>query len=98
TEDGIRAFHVTGVQTCALPISGSPWLFVTLLAITAGLALVFGVPALRRNLISRWLFPAFAKLLPRMGKTERIALEAGTVWWDGEIGRAACRGRSYVGE
>src|SRR5690606_40864022 len=23
-EDGIRAFHVTGVQTCALPISGVP--------------------------------------------------------------------------
>src|SRR5690606_40111118 len=22
-EDGIRGFHVTGVQTCALPISGS---------------------------------------------------------------------------
>src|SRR5215475_12469352 len=26
-EDGIRDFHVTGVQTCALPIScGLPWL------------------------------------------------------------------------
>src|SRR5690606_39767732 len=24
-EDGIRDFHVTGVQTCALPISGKPW-------------------------------------------------------------------------
>src|SRR5690606_40959788 len=23
-EDGIRDFHVTGVQTCALPISGDP--------------------------------------------------------------------------
>src|SRR5690606_40595901 len=23
-EDGIRDFHVTGVQTCALPISGEP--------------------------------------------------------------------------
>src|SRR5690606_39798788 len=23
-EDGIRVFHVTGVQTCALPISGMP--------------------------------------------------------------------------
>src|SRR5690606_40600429 len=23
-EDGIRDFHVTGVQTCALPISGGP--------------------------------------------------------------------------
>src|SRR5215475_15721154 len=25
-EDGIRDFHVTGVQTCALPISSSRWL------------------------------------------------------------------------
>src|SRR5690606_39284430 len=24
-EDGIRDFHVTGVQTCALPISMEPW-------------------------------------------------------------------------
>src|SRR5690606_40233959 len=24
-EDGIRDFHVTGVQTCALPISGRYW-------------------------------------------------------------------------
>ncbi|MCI0546538.1 MAG: acyl-CoA dehydrogenase, partial [Candidatus Rokubacteria bacterium] len=24
-------------------------------------------------------------MLPRMGDTERIALEAGTVWWDGEL-------------
>src|SRR5690606_39596868 len=24
-EDGIRDFHVTGVQTCALPISVWPW-------------------------------------------------------------------------
>src|SRR5690606_39722594 len=24
-EDGIRAFHVTGVQTCALPISGQSY-------------------------------------------------------------------------
>src|SRR5690606_40729279 len=26
-EDGIRDFHVTGVQTCALPISASPFSF-----------------------------------------------------------------------
>src|SRR6266511_4764440 len=24
-EDGIRDFHVTGVQTCALPICSRPW-------------------------------------------------------------------------
>ncbi|MCB1629615.1 MAG: acyl-CoA dehydrogenase family protein, partial [Xanthomonadales bacterium] len=26
-----------------------------------------------------------AKVLPRLGETERIALEAGSVWWDGEL-------------
>jgi acyl-CoA dehydrogenase len=29
--------------------------------------------------------PVFAKVLPRLGDTERIALEAGTVWWDGDL-------------
>src|SRR5690606_758188 len=28
---------------------------------------------------------AFAKVLPRLGSTERVALEAGTVWWDGDL-------------
>src|SRR5690606_39834630 len=28
-EDGIRGFHVTGVQTCALPISGEPARLIT---------------------------------------------------------------------
>src|SRR5436309_10138093 len=36
-EDGIRDFHVTGVQTCALPISGAP----LLADIDAGRALFF---------------------------------------------------------
>jgi acyl-CoA dehydrogenase len=29
--------------------------------------------------------PLVARMLPQMGDTERIALEAGTVWWDGEL-------------
>src|SRR5690606_40932371 len=29
-EDGIRGFHVTGVQTCALPILGAQWSWLTL--------------------------------------------------------------------
>ena len=50
-----------------------------------GLALVFGVPALRRVLVSGWLMRLIEPLLPRIGETERIALEAGTVWWDGDL-------------
>jgi acyl-CoA dehydrogenase len=40
---------------------------------------------LRRSLISDKLLVLFRKQLPEMSVTERIALEAGTVWWDSEL-------------
>ena len=48
-------------------------------------ALALTVPALRRKLISDGALSAFRKLMPPMSQTERDALEAGTVWWDGEL-------------
>ena len=56
-----------------------------LLYILIALAIVFAVPAIRRALITRFIMPVLGKSLPRMGETERIALEAGTVWWDAEL-------------
>src|SRR6266700_5318024 len=42
-EDGIRDFHVTGVQTCALPISQiRPEIYVVLLTCTVASLRVFG--------------------------------------------------------
>ena len=49
------------------------------------LALALAVPSLRRKLISDAVLAAFRKLMPPMSRTEREALEAGTVWWDGEL-------------
>ncbi len=49
------------------------------------LLLVLAVPPVRRNLLTRWIMPLVAGALPRMGDTERIALEAGSVWWDAEL-------------
>ena len=63
----------------------SPLLFETVAIVLIALAALFGVPLLRRHLVSRFVMPAFAKVLPRLGETERIALEAGTVWWDGDL-------------
>lgn len=40
---------------------------------------------LRRALISGPFLAAYRKLLPSMSATEREALSAGTVWWDGEL-------------
>ncbi|HYQ96606.1 MAG TPA: acyl-CoA dehydrogenase, partial [Candidatus Eisenbacteria bacterium] len=54
--------------------------------ILAVLALaLFAVPAIRRRVVTPSIMRAMARALPRMGDTERIALEAGTVWWDGEL-------------
>ncbi len=46
---------------------------------------LLGLPGLRQRYISRPLLEKFRKVLPPMSATEREALEAGTVWWDGEL-------------
>ncbi len=43
------------------------------------------VPALRRRLVIPLVMRALTRALPKIGATERIALEAGTVWWDGDL-------------
>ena len=40
---------------------------------------------LRKALITRPFMKAYLRLLPSMSQTEKEALEAGTVWWDGEL-------------
>jgi hypothetical protein len=39
-------------------------------------------------------FFTYRKVLPQMSDTERDALEAGTVWWEGELFRGSRTGRS----
>src|SRR5262245_573119 len=41
--------------------------------------------SLRRTLLTSWIMPLVGRMLRRLGDTEREALEAGTVWWDGEL-------------
>jgi acyl-CoA dehydrogenase len=47
--------------------------------------LIFGIPFLRRWLVSRPILTVFRKILPQVSQTEQEALDAGTVWWDGEL-------------
>jgi acyl-CoA dehydrogenase len=56
-------------------------------AILALAVLLLVVRPLRRNLLTRPIFAAYRKVLPQMSDTEREALEAGTVWWEGELFR-----------
>ena len=63
----------------------SPLLFEAAALVLTALAIVFGLPPIRRALVTSRVMPIFAKVLPRLGETERIALDAGTVWWDAEL-------------
>ena len=56
-----------------------------LLLVLALVILLLFVRPVRRALLTPSIMRAMARALPRMGETERIALEAGTVWWDGEL-------------
>ena len=49
------------------------------------LAIAFGVPTLRSKLIAAPVMTKVRRILPDVGETERIALEAGSVGWDGEL-------------
>ena len=63
---------------------GSPVLGILLLLGAAGVA-VAGLPALRIRWLTPRLFAMFKRVSPKVSDTERIALEAGTVAWDGEL-------------
>jgi acyl-CoA dehydrogenase len=58
---------------------------VLLLALCGLVCVILLTPPLRRVLISRHIFRVFQKLKPTISKTEREALESGTVSFEGEI-------------
>ena len=63
--------------------SGPLWKLMLWLGF-GGLAFL-NLELLRRQHISRPILATYRKMLPSMSDTEREALEAGTVWWDGEL-------------
>lgn len=59
---------------------------LTFIVIALGVqVLLLGVPVIRRTIISGFVLKIFRKILPQVSQTEQEALDAGTVWWDGEL-------------
>ena len=57
---------------------------------------LFNLRPLRKAIISRPFLKAYMRLLPSMSQTEKEALEAGTVWWDGELLHGQAQVREVV--
>jgi acyl-CoA dehydrogenase len=80
---------VTSTATLLLawqaPDFESSWSLYIVAIIALTVAALFGLPILRRSIIAGPLMRWVGSILPQMGDTERTALEAGTVWWDGAL-------------
>jgi len=72
---------LAGLVGGALPTDG----FLVLAGIFAFCGVVLGVAPLRRLLVSRPVLAWYRGRLPAMSQTEQEAIDAGTVWWDGDL-------------
>ncbi|MBC3197962.1 acyl-CoA dehydrogenase [Pseudomonas poae] len=83
----LPALGVVAVYLLAMGAwSHSPgWLLLIFWVLVALVAVPLLLPDLRRQYFTKPLFSWFQKVLPPMSETERDAIDAGTVWWDGEL-------------
>ncbi|MBT8080634.1 MAG: acyl-CoA dehydrogenase [Gammaproteobacteria bacterium] len=61
------------------------WYGLLLLWLAFGVMVVCNLVDFRREKITRPALDIYRSMLPSMSDTEREALEAGNVWWDGEL-------------
>jgi acyl-CoA dehydrogenase len=82
----LAATTVSGAALFLYSIFGSaPFLWLLLLWGFFALMVVCNMTEFRREKITRPALDIYRTMLPSMSDTEREALEAGSVWWDGQL-------------
>jgi acyl-CoA dehydrogenase len=80
------ASAIIGAALVALTIlSDANPLWLLILWAAFGVLVALNVDQLRRVRVTGPLLRMYRKMLPSMSQTEREALEAGSVWWEGEL-------------
>ena len=76
----------SGLALLAYTVFGNgSWLWLLLLWAAFGAMTVLNLVEFRREKLTKPLLAIYRKMLPSMSDTEREALEAGNVGWDGEL-------------
>lgn len=65
----------------------SGWIGLLLLLLIAGVYALFCIDDIRKQRITAPVKELIGKAMPPISSTERATIEAGTVWWDGELFR-----------
>lgn len=82
----LPATAITGSALFVYSIFGTaPFAWLLLLWALFALMIVANMTEFRREKITRPALNVYRTMLPSMSDTEREALEAGSVWWDGEL-------------
>ncbi len=63
----------------------SAWALTPVWLVFIPAAVLLGVPAVRRSVISTPVMEMFRRMMPSVSDTEREALEAGSTWWEAEL-------------
>ncbi len=63
----------------------SAWALTPVWLLFVPAAVLLGIPAVRRRVISRPILDMFRRMMPSISDTEREALEAGSTWWEAEV-------------
>src|ERR1700722_5498174 len=82
-----------GVSSCVLGLlllcywawGAAPEWWKILISVPYALLLLLNIRPVRVRFVTRPFLRSYRRLLPSMSATEREALDAGTVWWDGEL-------------
>ena len=85
---GLRTWTIASAAALALAAFGTDahWLASTITALAfAAIALPLVHDATRRERIAAPALALYTRMLPQLSDTERVALEAGTVGWEGEL-------------
>jgi acyl-CoA dehydrogenase len=87
-----RRASLAAATSALLVLLAVYWLFgaaadwwKSIVSFPLGLLLLLNLRPLRLRALTRPFMRKYRKLLPSMSATEREALDAGTVWWDGEL-------------
>src|SRR5690606_40330281 len=94
-EDGIRAFHVTGVQTCALPISRAIILGLVIFLLLCGLAWRMAYLQITLHEKYRDLSENNRMQLRPVAPNRGLIYDRNGVLLAEKIGRASCRERGW---
>lgn len=84
--DLLKSTVAAGIALLAYTLFGEGGFFwLLLLWLLFGILIVPNLTTFRREKITGPLLEIYRTMLPTMSDTEREALEAGNVWWDGEL-------------